>query len=281
MSQLAEREEQAADALTIEALKDAFERFSESSTRLEERYQLLMEETAILRESLRQKDVEIKRHERLSLLGETAAALAHEVRNPLGAIKLFLSLLGKEVDKKPEALALIGQINLSITTLDNVVSNILQFSKDRKLTFAPVNMNSLIKEQLLSFPRSDSNRVSVALNLVGNPFVLGNESALRQVLYNLILNAHQAMKYSGTIRIETRDEEDALAIIISDSGPGIPGEVSEKLFDPFVTTRNEGTGLGLAIVKRIVTQHNGSINVMSRNGAIFTIVIPRTQEGVK
>lgn len=261
--------------LEAEALKDAFVRFSEASSRLESKYQLLLEESQTLREVLRQKEEEIKRQERLAMLGETAAALAHEVRNPLGAIRLFVSLLRRDLSEKPKSIEIIDQIDGSISALDNVVSNILQFSRERKLVFAPVNIHSIIQEQLLRFPRSATNTATFELNLLANPFLNGNESSLRQVFYNLIFNALQATNHKGHIIISSEDAGDQLRATLRDNGPGIPEEILNRLFEPFVTTKNEGTGLGLAIVKKIVEQHGGSIEVVNDHGAVFRITFPR------
>lgn len=264
-----------------DSLKDAFARFSEASERLEQKYQTLLEETKVLREALRQKDLEIKRQERLAMLGETAAAIAHEVRNPLGAIKLFISLLRQDVADKPESIKLVDQVDTSIAALDHVVSNILQFSKERKLTVTPVNVHSIIQEQLLSFPRSESNQATFALELTAAPYLLGNEASLRQVFYNLFHNALQATSYQGHITIRTSERADSnLVITITDSGPGIPEDIQDKIFEPFVTSKNEGTGLGLAIVKQIVEQHGGMIDAANTgSGAMFQIVLPKNFKG--
>lgn len=267
------------DSLDAASLKAAFDRFNDSSSRLEARYQTLLEETKSLRERLRQKDLEVKRAERLSLLGETAAALAHEVRNPLGAIKLFISLLRRDVSDRPGAVKLINQVDTSISALDNVVSNILQFSRDKKPTFAPVNVHAILQEQMIAVRPSESSKVFFETDFRGNPFCFGHDSSLRQVFYNLLLNGCQAMRWNGTIKITTSDSEDGLSITITDSGPGIPEEALDNIFDPFFTTKNEGTGLGLAIVRQIIDQHEGRISASQKGGAEFTVVLPRAQIG--
>ena len=263
----------------IQALNEAFAKFSETSRRLQDKYETLVSETATLRATLKRKDDEIKKRERLSMLGETAAAIAHEVRNPLGAIKIFVSLLRGDCSDRPESIQMIDQIDQSINALDHVVSNILQFSKDRKLNLAPVNIHSLIQEQLLSFPRTDANKASFELVLRGSAYISGSESSLRQVFYNLILNGLQATGYAGAILITTVDTKTGLQITIRDNGPGIPDEILSTIFEPFITTKNEGTGLGLSIVKQIIEQHEGTITASNDGGAVFTILLPRSQKG--
>lgn len=258
-------------------LKRAFDRFNEASQRLEERYQALLAETQSLREQLREKDLAIKRAEKLALLGETAAALAHEVRNPLGAIKLFTSLLARDLQHMPESAKLVEQIDKSVSSLDSVVGNILQFSREQKLQLAPLNIHALLMEQKEHFQRGVAEKANFEMDLKAAPFMMGCEHSLRRALYNLILNALQATRYSGTIRIASHDGPNGEVVLeISDDGCGIPQELLGRLFDPFVTSRNEGTGLGLAVVRQTIEQHAGTIQVANKTkGACFSITLPR------
>lgn len=261
---------------SLQDLKTAFEQFSISSARLEMRYESLRQEAEELRSKLKEKEEEIKKHARLATLGETAAALAHEVRNPLGAIKLFLSMLREDLKQNNSALVLVDNIDQSISTLDNVVSNILAFAKDSKLIRVPTNINSIIQELYVHFSqllKVDGARIS--LDLKANPFINAHEQGLRQVLYNLILNACQITKFNLQLTISTRDCEAGVEIVVADNGPGVATDLKQTLFEPFVTGRNEGTGLGLAIVKKIIDQHAGQIFVENNNGAVFTIRLPR------
>ena len=260
-------------------LQLAFKRFSEAGHRLEKKYELLRHEAEELRARLREKDAEIARTARLAMLGQTAAAIAHEVRNPLGSIKLFVSLLKQDLADRPDSLQIVDGINKSLATLDNVVANILQFSRQQKSSFAPVNIHSIIQEQAATLLPADRQSLSVRLDLQALPFISGNEHALRQVFCNLILNAFQAMRYSGNLSIRTWNaDEGVFKAAVSDSGPGIPEHILCNIFEPFVTSKNEGTGLGLAIVKKILSEHHGHIeaaNGESGKGAVFTITLPR------
>lgn len=261
-------------------LEQAFERFSEASKRLESRYEALLKETEVLREQIREKDLAIKRAEKLSMLGETAAAIAHEVRNPLGAMKLFVSLLQRDMADRPESGKLLSHIDQNISTLDHVVSNILQFAKKQSVSMSPVNVHSILREQVEHFRMGPASS-GISMNLEGEQFILGNEHALRQVFYNLLLNAQQATRYQGSIEITSRRNGDGtLELCIRDSGAGIDNTVLEKVFDPFVTTKNEGTGLGLAVVRQIVEEHGGSIRAANASGAQFTISFPQKAEKV-
>jgi len=258
--------------LSAQHLKDAFEKFNQSSTQLQEKYQGLLSEMEGLKAELRDKDLEVKRAERLALLGETAAAIAHEVRNPLGAIKL----LRKDVEDREEAIAMINNIDKSINSIDHVVSNILHFSKTNLIeNTSPININSIIQEQVEEFNPFGQAGHKINLNLNAPPFIMGNEHSIRQVFHNLILNALQANRYKGTVSIETLAlNEQNVQIEVRDDGPGINPALIENLFDPFVTGKSEGTGLGLAIVKQIVSQHGGSISAENDSGAVFKVTLP-------
>lgn len=256
-------------------LQEAFQRFHEASQRLEGRYCELAHETESLRKRLREKDEEIKRAERFAMLGQTAAGIAHEVRNPLGAIELFLSLLRDQVSNQPDALELIGQISVSAKQIDAVVANMLHFANQRNLSLAPVDVHALLREQAELVTQRYADGIKVVLELGGNPRILGNESALRQVVSNLVLNACQALKGSGQIELVAADTVDGVLVIIRDSGPGVPEDLLDRLFEPFVTGREEGTGLGLAIVQKIVSQHGGQVKVCNTPGAEFAVELKR------
>jgi signal transduction histidine kinase len=258
-------------------LEQAFERFTEASKRLETRYEALLTETEQLRQQVREKDLAIKRAEKLSMLGETAAAIAHEVRNPLGAMKLFVSLLKRDMADRPESAKILSHVDQNISTLDHVVSNILQFAKKQNSAFSPVNVHSIIREQAEHFLLSPSSS-KITLDLQGEAFIMGCEHALRQVFYNILLNAQQATRYSGEISVATANSGNwSLEVRIKDSGSGIDEAMVEKIFDPFVTTKNEGTGLGLAVVRQIIEEHGGTISARNVNGAEFTLTLPRAQ----
>jgi len=259
------------------SLREAFQKFSEASGKLEAKYELLKTQVLELRGALRQKDEELKRSARLAMLGETAAVIAHEVRNPLGALTLFISLLHDEVKSSPRGQQIVQQMEKSIDALSLLVNNILQFSRTQKLTLAPCNLHSLITEQALAVEALPGT-VKIELELTANPFISGNEAALRQIFHNLLMNAHQAMQGKGQVQIRTANLGEFVGIEIQDSGPGIPANILGTVFEPFVTTRVSGTGLGLAIVRQLVSAHGGTVRVENRGGASFFIELPRRGE---
>lgn len=249
----------------VSLLKDAFERFHEVGERLEVRYEELKVEAEQLRETIARKEEEIAKSAKLAMLGQTAAAVAHEVRNPLGAMKIFVSMLKRQVTS--ESKKLVEAIEASIESIDSVVTNILVFSKDRPVVRGPVDLVVLCKERAGYF-RSAHN---VLINLATPEAVriVGNEEALRRAISNLIINAIQA----GATRIDINLTKTG-TLTIKDSGPGFDGEKLETLLEPFVTTKPSGTGLGLAIVNKTIQEHEGTIELRNNNGAEVVIQFP-------
>lgn len=262
-------------------LKHSFSNFISSAKKLEKNYDLLKQEIVKLKEELKQKDLEIKRKENLATIGQTASAIAHEIRNPLGAMKLFISILKSDLKENFQVQDTLKQIDICISSLDNVVSNVLQFSKNNKNSFSPINIISIIKEQLGILKCSIKKEIVVEENYNNdNIFVLGNEASLGRVFYNLFLNSIQAQKENPYIRVSASLKEKEVVVQVCDHGNGIKEEILSKIFDPFVSTKNEGTGLGLAVVKQILDSHNAKITARNGDskgydgarGAIFEII---------
>jgi two-component system sensor histidine kinase AtoS len=264
------------------ALLEVLKRFNESTQKLETQHASLIREVEDLREQLRVKDEEMKRAERLAMLGETAAGLAHEIRNPLGAITLFVSMLKADLGDRPESFDLVEQIEKSIKSLDGVVSNVLHFAKNQRLRCAPLNVHSVVQELVGHFSSLYSPQTSFEVSVKGNPFLVGDEQGIRQCLYNIVNNSLQAISYAGTVKISIADTCDgnSVEIVVSDDGPGIPEEIIGKLFQPFTSGRREGTGLGLSIVRRIVDGHGGCVTARNTPHAEFSIMLPRRARDV-
>ena len=235
----------------------------------------------------------VKERDRLAAIGEMAAGLAHEIRNPLGAIKGAAQLLvgpdGKPLEPSPESAEFLGIIVEEVNRLNNVLSQFLDYARPSKSDPAQqgeVDVNEVVRKtvQLMeTYEAASKVRIDVRLDDLLPP-VAGDAEQLRQVFLNLGLNAVQAMDGgSGTIEIvTTRRRRSRLGygsfaeIRFRDSGVGIPREKLKNLFIPFFTTKSKGTGLGLAISQRIITQHGGAIEVRSAQGkgSTFSVFLP-------
>lgn len=222
---------------------------------------------------------------RLAALGQMAAGLAHEVKNPLSAIKGAAQLLGEPTrEHTPDEATseFLGIILEEVERLDRVVCSVLNYARPSQASLGLVNVNSVVDQtlRLLASDRDGSCEYDTHLD-PDLPRVRADAEQLRQVLLNLIRNAGQAMGGRGTITITTRrrrtDTTDNVEIAVTDHGPGISAEVRANLFVPFFTTRDQGTGLGLAISERIVQEMGGRIEVMTAVGAgsTFSVQLPR------
>jgi len=235
----------------------------------------------------------VKRTEKLAVMGETAANIAHEIRNPLGSIELFASLLIKDLEEKKNRDRASHIVN-SVRDMDNKISNLLLFARDRKPPMKNVNVHNAL-ENIIDFSEQIIKKEDIVLTVNyedTDPMIIGNTEMLKQVFLNLILNAMQSMSGGGNLTIETRisdgntrkksHSDPHVEIRFVDTGCGIEAENLKKIFDPFFTTKGRGSGLGLAIVHNIVDIHGGSIDVENNRdgGATFTITLPITNNRV-
>jgi two-component system, sporulation sensor kinase E len=221
------------------------------------------------------------RADRLAAMGELTAGVAHEVRNPLGIIRASVQLM-EDAECSRERVASAAQvIKQEIDRLDRVIKALLDFGRPAAPTMRPVAVAQVLEDVAL-FSRTFAARAHVRVVEHYDPDVpevLADPEQLKQVFVNLISNAVQAMASGGSLTIDTGVEEDFVFVRFTDTGPGIPDDVLGKIFDPFVSTRDNGTGLGLTIVHRIVDEHDGHIEVTSERGVgtAFTIWLPALQ----
>ena len=232
----------------------------------------------------------MQERDRLAVLGQMAAGLAHEIKNPLGAIKGAAQLLGdaRSADHLgPSEREFLGIILEEVERLDRVVGSVLDYARPSKGDLGSVDANVVVRGtlKLLSSDRAEVSSARTELD-PELPRVRADAEQLRQVLINLIRNAAQAMASNGTVYVSTRTRQDRQAlgrdpstwveISVRDEGPGIAPHVMKNLFVPFVTTKDRGTGLGLAISQRVVAEMGGRIDVTSRTGmgSTFTVVLP-------
>ena len=243
------------------------------------------DEVGTLAETFNEMSVAInERDKRLSRLNEElrqmSAGLAHEVRNPLNGIRIFLELTKRHCAGDDEAEGMIERVDAEVQALNKVVTEFLDFAGPAQLQRTEVNLYEEIKAILaLLGPELDSNDIQIKESYLSElPPVQADAEQLRRVFTNIVKNAQQSMPDGGTLAISGKavPAEKVIRIEFADTGTGIPQDTMERIFDPFFTTRDIGTGLGLAVVKRILENHSGSIECRSakERGTIFTIILP-------
>jgi signal transduction histidine kinase len=229
--------------------------------------------------------------EKLAAVGTMTAGLSHEIRNPLNAAALQLSVLERRIhrlvgDAQPSLLEPLTLVKDEIRRLDHILEDFLQFARPREFVAKPVDVVAVVS-RVLDLLGGEAERRGVRLerDLEPVPPVAGDDERLRQVLVNLGLNALEAVGGGGVVRVSCRLEPPAsdhagagpeVAIRVDDDGSGIPPESRDRIFEPFFTTKARGSGLGLSIVHAIVTQHGGRIRVEDSpdGGARFLLLLP-------
>jgi two-component system sensor kinase FixL len=209
-------------------------------------------------------------------LGEMAAVIAHEVRNPLAAVRGAIEVIGRRLPQGSREAAVTADNVGRIDTLNQLVTDLLLFArppKPRPLAMELPTLLGVTTSLLGQDPAHHGIRVEMSGSV---PPILGDSELLKIVFVNVLINSAQAMKGTGTIRISLTSTETMAKIVVSDEGPGIAPEVRDKLFVPFVTTKSRGTGLGLSTVKRLVEAHRGEIHVdcPPSGGTSVTILLP-------
>jgi two-component system sensor histidine kinase HydH len=223
---------------------------------------------------------QVKRAERLASLGRLAAGVAHEIRNPLGALKGFLQYFQRKLPLQEQDKTYLTVMMKEVDRLNSVISNLLDFARPKNPVLEPCDIGDLIRH-VLTLTESDvqSKEIDISLNIAEDlPQVRLDRDQMTQVFLNILLNAIQVMEPGGQIRVvaKSRAESNQLEIAISDNGKGIPADDLPRIFDPFFTTKKRGAGLGLAIAYTIIENHHGEITVESEEGkgSIFRIRLP-------
>jgi signal transduction histidine kinase len=223
---------------------------------------------------------QVKRADRLSAIGQLAAGLAHEIRNPLASIDGAAEVLAA-ADEQPELRKeTVSIIRKECARLNRLLTSLLDFARPRHPEWGDVDLAKVLNSVINLVSHSAGKGISFHKEITGRiPVLLGDEEQLTQVILNLTLNAAQAMPQGGDVWLAATQVNDGISIQVRDQGPGIPQENIDKIFDPFFTTKDTGTGLGLSVVHQIVTQHGGTVTV-TRNqdkGTTFTLFFPQSR----
>jgi signal transduction histidine kinase len=269
-------------AQRIEELGRIILAYSEVTERLQQSHEQLTQTVAALRAELSEKNRLLERKERLAALGEMAAGMAHEIRNPLGGIQLYASMLANDVAAMPPTLELVQKISGGVRRLEGLVSQVLQFTREIRASPAETDLGGIVETAIdLARPKIIEHGIDVSVRGDERPVVvLVDEQLLGQAVLNLVLNAVEAMEAGGRLDVQysaarAQDGARQLRLVIRDGGPGIPASILDRIFNPFFTTKEAGTGLGLAIVHRVVDAHDGTITASNPpgGGAQFEIRI--------
>jgi len=255
--------------------------YNDVTERLKHSHEALAREVCRLREELQWKNKELQRRERLASLGEMAAGVAHEIRNPLGGIGLYASLLERDLTDRPKQLELVRKMSAGLSNLECTVGDILAFAGDAELDVQRVVVGKILQDALAqTTPNAETSDITIEIDpMLPSVELLCDAGQITRAMINLILNALEAVAGSGSVWIR-RDDRDVgkglLRIVVEDTGRGIPPELLNRIFDPFFTTKDTGTGLGLAIVHRIAEANGGSVSAGNRAdvGAAFVLSVP-------
>lgn len=225
---------------------------------------------------------QLERADRLASIGEMAAGIAHEIKNPLAGISAAVSIIKDDMPPGDPRDGILAEVLQQVQRLDKTVNDLLFFGKPSLPEFNCIDVNTIITTTLKFAARHrGGDNIEKKLDLEPNlPPVFADEKQMQQVFLNLILNAMQAMSEGGVLTITSGstvcDDGDFVRVNISDTGPGIPVQILEKIFTPFFTTKAQGTGLGLPICSKLVKMHNGDIKVTSQHdqGTTFSVELP-------
>ena len=275
--------------LGVEDLQQLMRSVNETTERLQRTHTMLQQQVASLQSELAEANAQLRRSRSLAALGEMAAGIAHEVRNPLASIGLYAQMLTEDLADRPDGARLAEKITGAVDRIDTIVRDVLRFATDTTLHPQLVLVTTLI-DQALESCRSSIVAADIDVVREGDRVRLEVDTTLMaQALANVICNAAEAMESSRSdtrvINISARRERRRLpaggraehvVIRVRDCGPGISPEVLERMFNPFFTTRRTGTGLGLAIVHRIVEAHGGHVVVSNNHegGATVELCLP-------
>ena len=288
------------DGITVLAIRVLFfflaailvNRFVVENRRQVQQYQKLSETLEETNRQLRRAEDEARRSERLAALGQMSAGLAHEIRNPLGVIKGSAEMLTKKLqNSQPLESELAGYISSEVNRLNALVARFLDFARPQRVELAPVRVSALVDRCLASVEAQLPNsNIAVERRYADRlPEIQADEQLCERIFVNLILNAYQAMAAEndserGILRVSITPEsprgKPGVGVSIQDTGPGVPPELREQIFNPFFTSKKEGVGLGLSIVAKIVDDHRGWIRLDSDSGggARFHVFLPENPQ---
>jgi len=225
-------------------------------------------------------EAELREQAALKRLGEMAAVVAHELKNPLAGLRGALEIIGRRMPSDSSDLPVVNEMVTRIDSLNQMVRDLLVFARPSLPSMSPVSMGAIVRETTALFA-SDPDMRGVAVDVGGADQVVPADAELMKgVLLNLLINAAQAMGRQGCIALSLSAHNGNCEVSVADQGPGIPQELRDKIFDPFFTTKHRGTGLGLSIARRTVEMHGGTIRFEcpTQGGTVMTVSLPLARQ---
>ena len=221
---------------------------------------------------------QMSRAEHLATMGELAAGLAHEIRNPLAGIAGVMDIIGRDVPASSPAQDVLKDVREEVLRINKIVTELLETARPKAPHMQLADLNATV-EHTLMFAREQAGAKPIQFLFTRDPDLAAIEhdpAQIHQVLLNLMLNAIQAIGGPGTVTVKVERRNQMAAVSVEDTGPGISPETLNNIFRPFFTTKGHGTGLGLSLAKRIVEDHGGRIEVASMpgHGCTFTMLLP-------
>jgi two-component system sensor histidine kinase HydH len=278
--------------LGLDDLKDLMRAVNETTERLQGTHAALQQDVVRLKGELAEANAQLRRSKALAALGEMAAGIAHEVRNPLASIGLYAQVLGEDLAGRPPQADLCAKIGRAVQRLDAIVRDVLSFARDNRISPRSCTAARLLEDGIET-SRSALDEAGVSVLGPGSNEadieVEADAGLVAQALANVIRNAAEAMAEANSPRREIRvsavrqarrspEGGRPLRVVlqVADTGPGISDDILRRMFNPFFTTRRTGTGLGLAIVHRIVDAHGGHVSVANRagGGSVVELCLP-------
>jgi len=255
--------------------------YNDVTERLKRSHEALVAEVCRLREELQEKNRELQRRERLAALGEMAAGVAHEIRNPLGGIGLYASLLERDLLDRPKLADIARRIGAGVQSVEAIVRDILAFAGGAEPRLERIRLATILESVLTAVaPQAQKTKTQIHIDpRLARVDLSCDVGQIERAILNLVLNALDAAQQNGRVWIRLGElcaEEGRVSIAVEDNGPGIDPALRQRVFNPFFTTKERGTGLGLAIVHRIAEAHGGCVTVGQRRegGAALTLTLP-------
>jgi signal transduction histidine kinase len=222
---------------------------------------------------------QMSRAEHLATLGELAAGLAHEIRNPLAGIAGVIEIIGRDLPKESPARTVLKDVRSEVLHINKIMSELLEIARPKQPEFRKADLNATAEHAVI-FARNQATTRGVEIELAKDPEALVIEhdaGQIHQVLLNLLLNGVQACEAGGKVAVHLAHTDDSAQLTVVDTGKGIPPENLANIFRPFFTTKGNGTGLGLSLARRMVEEHGGRIEVSSwvGKGSRFVVSLPK------